>query len=422
MSEVIDKYISQNNVTEALAQCLREQQYHLGSLLARIFQTTHDSANFQRVHLQLNDTLTGIPKDGQDVDVKENIVNEENPPLLEAASDGEDDSSDLLLDEGDKIIAFKKCQVQNSWIAHTEKSTLKTSVPKTRVLLLCNWCESEQLCKLWNKMSQGDYTWNNIQIVWEEPCDYYVVINCPPITIFPDTRKTLFFHMEPRMAENKNMWGDWGTPPKDSFLFCGTHDQEYNNNEWHLSKTYKQLCEEQVVKDEDVAQILSTVLSDKYKDPGHILRIDFTKFLERKGLEVHVYGGDKFGWKDYKGSLPPHEKDKAVFPYKYVFNAENHEIRNYYTEKLIDGILAECLVFYWGCPNIRDFFDERALVQLKLEDFEQDFAIIKKAIDENWWAERLVYIKKEKQRILDYYQFFPRLERIINNGSKQQNI
>ena len=37
---------------------------------------------------------------------------------------------------------------------------------KIRVLLLCNWCSSKELCDIWNKMSKGNYSWNNIKIVW----------------------------------------------------------------------------------------------------------------------------------------------------------------------------------------------------------------------------------------------------------------
>ena len=67
-------------------------------------------------------------------------------------------------------------------------------------------------------------------------------------------------------------------------------------------------------------------------------------------------------WNNYKGSLPYHQKDQSILPYKYSFNVENFEIKNYYTEKLIDGILGETLVFYHGCPNIKDLIDERAYV------------------------------------------------------------
>ena len=48
-----------------------------------------------------------------------------------------------------------------------------------RIKLICNWLTSKDLCNLWNKMSKGNYRWNNIIIVPEDPCDYYVIINKP---------------------------------------------------------------------------------------------------------------------------------------------------------------------------------------------------------------------------------------------------
>ena len=103
-----------------------------------------------------------------------------------------------------------------------------------------------------------------------------------------------------------------------------------------------------------------------------------------------------------------------LFPYQYTFNAENHSIPNYCTEKLIDAILSECLCFYWGPDNISELIDERAYVRLELKDFEHDYNMIKGAIENDLWVERLPYISKEKLRILNELQFFPRLESIIN--------
>jgi hypothetical protein len=169
-----------------------------------------------------------------------------------------------------------------------------------------------------------------------------------------------------------------------------------------------------IIKDEKLDSIVSTVLSPKYSDPGHIKRVDFVKFLEKKGLPVHVFGSNRWDYKDYKGSLPKYEKNNAMFPYKYVFNCENNSIKNYYTEKLIDGILAECLVFYSGCYNVRDYIDERAFVWLELSNFEADYQKVKKAIEENLWEKRIVHIRRAKKKILEYLSFFPRVERIIN--------
>lgn len=288
---------------------------------------------------------------------------------------------------------------------------------KIKIYLMCNWCNSYDLCKLWNKMSQdNNYSWNNIEIVWNEPCDYYCIINKPPDNIKFDSKKTIVFRMEPYMNKDKRLWGDyWSNPPKEDFLFIGFHSNFLNNLEWHISKNYKQLMNEEIVKDNEISNVLSTVLSNKYQDPGHIKRIDFIKYLEKK-INVHVFGGNRFLWKNFKGSLPYHEKNNSLLSYKYTFNVENHSIANYCTEKLVDGILSECLTFYSGCPNIKDIINEKAYVYLELSNFEKDYQIIKKAIEEDLWSKRLPFIKAEKKRILNDLQFFPRLEKIINKN------
>ena len=299
-------------------------------------------------------------------------------------------------------------------ISKLDKNIFKQKYIK--VLLACSWCSSKELCDTWNKMSKGNYIWNNIQIVSEEPCDYYCIINQPPSNLKIILENTIVFNMEPHMDKKSHLWNEeWMNIDKNKFKWYGSHDKHYNNNEWHISKTYNELKNEEIIKDENLSNILSTVLSDKYNDPGHIKRVDFIKFLQLKNdIKVDVFGANRFMWDNYKGSLPYHEKDNALLPYKYIFNVENFQINNYYTEKLIDGILSECLVFYHGCPNIKELIDEKAFVWLELSNFEQDYKLIKKAIEEDWWSERLSYIKQAKTKILDELQFFPRLEKIIN--------
>ena len=292
--------------------------------------------------------------------------------------------------------------------------TLHEDNNKIRVFLCCNWSSSKELCDLWNKMSKGNFEWNNIQIVWSEPYDYVCIINRPSDDLKIDTTKSILFRMEPNMETNE-MWGEeWKNPKADEFLFCGYHNLHLNNVEWHLSKTYNQLLNEEIIKNNEIGNILSSVLSDKYNDPGHIKRVDFMKFLEKKGINTHIYGGNRFIWNNYKGSLPSHQKDEALFPYKYTFNCENFSIKNYCSEKFYDAILAECLVFYSGCYNIRDYIDNKAFVYLELSNFEKDYETVKRAIEENWWEQRLPYIKEAKKKILNEIQFFPRIEKIIN--------
>lgn len=268
-----------------------------------------------------------------------------------------------------------------------------------RVQLLCNWLSSEDLTKLWSKMTKKNNTWNSIRLVTENP-DYYVVINGTHI----DTPKnrTILMSMEPylenRLTEKLSI---------ESYFAVFFHANELNNMEWHLSLSYFDLLYHSPTK----TKVISSIQSNKYFDPGHKLRIDFCKYLDNY-LSLDMYGDD-VGYKNCKGKLPYHCKDDGLFPYKYTIAAENHSINNYITEKLWDSILSETLCFYWGCPNIEEFVNERCFVWLDMANLEESRRIIETAIKEDWWKQRIDVIRREKKRILNEYNLFERLERLI---------
>lgn len=295
---------------------------------------------------------------------------------------------------------------------------------KIRVFLCGDWCNSKQLCDSFNKQSKGDYCWDNIRIVWDEPADYYVIMNKPPETMNKLTptgelaSKTILFRMEPYMERNPGHWHIWCNPQKNNLLFAGFHELEYNNIEWHLAKSYNNLMIEEIKKERD---ILSSIVSSKYYDPGHRKRVDFLKYIDSK-MNVDIYGSNIFNWNHYKGQLPSHCKDDGLLPYKYTFNVENNDIKNYLTEKIVDGILTECLTFYHGCPNISDYIDENAYVWLDLDDFESDYQKMKSMIENDEWSKRIDVIRKEKKKILNELQFFPRLKKIIEERDQLKKV
>jgi hypothetical protein len=359
----IEKFVSEKNYTDAIQECVRNDLNNFGLLLSYATSST-------KYVNQFSNNIKGISNEGK-------IINE--------ICGEEDENSSLLSDDdsGDKKFV--------------------------RVKLLCHWESPENIRGIWNKLSKnGDYTWNNIKLVLEDNPDYYVVINSPWKNEKVDPAKTIVFSMD---TTNKNICGEWANPDPNKFFKVLNHSKDYNNICWKISSTYQELKTIPIKKTESV---LSTILSDKYSDSGQIKKVDFVKFMERKGLSIHVHGDNKRGYKDYKGSLPIYKNDDGVFPYKYIFNCENHSLKNYLTEKLIDGILGECLVFYSGCYNAREFIDERSFVYLELSNFEEDYKKVKNAIENNLWEERLPYIRESKRKILEYLQFFPRLERIIN--------
>lgn len=364
--EKLDILLSEKKVVSALKVCNSEKLYFTGYLLGKIHN--RDSPEYYGIMESLSLGLNG------------------------------------------KDTTITPASLASPAITTTPASSTNTSTKKKKVLLLCNWATPKGIADQWNRMTKGNYTWNDIEIIWTGQPDYHVILNTPGYTMAPyDPAKTLIFHMEPNMSDAK-LWNRWSNPK--GFMKVFTHETDYANFDWHISKNYNELCEN--LDSSLKTEILSTVLSKKYTDPGHMRRIDFVKFLEKNNVKIDVYGNNFWNYKNYKGSLPIYEKDNALIPYKYTFNAENTFKKNYFTEKLIDGILCECLVFYCGCYNIRDFIDEKAYVYLSLENFQKDMETIEKAIKEDWYSQRLPYIRKAKQKILNELQFFPRLERILN--------
>jgi GR25 family glycosyltransferase involved in LPS biosynthesis len=295
---------------------------------------------------------------------------------------------------------------------------------KFRVKLLCNWTSCEGLCNEWNKMSKGNYTWNDIEVTWtNDNIDFFIIVNKPPPNEHYIAERTIVFQMEPWCYDPNQKWGvktwgQWAKPDETLFLQVRPHTKYLNNTFWQLDTTYTQF---KTLFNINKTQIISSICSSKYFDPGHIKRIDFLKFIESKNdelVQVHIYNHDNDqNFKNYKGRHTPN-KDAGMMPYKYYFMPENNEEYNFITEKIWEPLLCECLCFYWGCPNITDWFDPRSYILLDMNDFEKSFNIIRDAIINDEWSKRLDVIRREKQKVLDYYNFFPTVERIIKQEFK----
>ena len=299
---------------------------------------------------------------------------------------------------------------------------------QTRIKLLTNWCSSEELVRRWSRMTQGDGRWNNLVMTADDTdVDYWVILNYPRAGATYDPARTIVFQMEPRCADpaqkwGTKMWGEWANPDPAKFLAVCTHEHAVNLAEWQLPQDYQTLKALDATPAKTRGSVIASICSAKYVDPGHKNRIDFLKFVEAVAdPEVHVdiFGRENtHGFAGYKGALGDAEKDKGILPYKYYFMCENNAERNYITEKLWEPILMESLCFYWGAPNVEEVVDPQAVVVLDMNDFGAAFDTIKRAIQEDWWGQRLPAIRKEKARILETMTVMPTVERILREKQK----
>ena len=151
--------------------------------------------------------------------------------------------------------------------------------------------------------------------------------------------------------------------------------------------------------------LLSSVTSELSYLEGHKARLQLISLLDKSiadGFDLWGRRYDNRFFKDiacYKGNLK--NKYDALWPYQYHFACENSFIDNYFTEKIADPILAECLCFYDGCLNIEAYIDERAFIKIDVFDPLSAIQTIISAIEAHEWDKRVGYIRRQKARLLN---------------------
>jgi len=322
----------------------------------------------------------------------------------------------------------------DSDIQHDYDCFFQTTEIVKKVKMITNWCSSEELCKHYSAMCQFGYRYEDIELVFHnehDKIDYYVIINRPlddDEYFVPE--RTFVFQMEPWVNDASKSWGvktwgeKWAIPDTSSSSSSSSSFKrvigrktsgEHNNVEFNVGLSLAEITNLTYEKKEDA---VSSICSSKYFDEGHILRIDFLKYLDIfQKVEMNIFGFDNLhDFSSYKGSLAGNEKYKGMVPFKYYLMVENNFEEGYITEKLWEPMLCECLVFYYGCPNVCEYVDSESFVMLDFSrySFDECLEIMKRAVEEDWWSLRIGKIKEMKKKILAEMAFFPRLRKMIS--------
>ena len=273
----------------------------------------------------------------------------------------------------------------------------------TKVKLLCNWASSKDVSKEFSCMNIPE-----IESVYEGEPDYFVIINSPPPGEVYDPSRTIVFQMEPWVYdESRNWgvktWGSWSEPDPAKFMHVHSHKKFLNNVQWTLGGDLGKLPEKQ--------DRIAFIVSQKLNDTGHTLRHQYvSKFPEM----VDIFGRANYhSFDNYIGKVPGDDRYNVYSDYKYALAVENNSEYNYATEKIWEPLLCECLVFYWGCPNLEDYIDSRAFVRLPLDNPKEASLIVQKAIKEDWWSQRIDVIRKMKYKIQSQLGMFQVVKKII---------
>lgn len=264
---------------------------------------------------------------------------------------------------------------------------------------------------LTRQSSEGTGIWNNIQFFFEpiEECDYLVVFNHPKKDINIKVRKggSWLFVQEPPYENNKYLLRYFDYFDK---VYSGFQVKKRNNiNEqallpWHLDKSYDELVNFNIINQEKSDQVI-WITSTVNKHPGHKPRLDFLNFLIENHAPVSLFG---------RGIKPIDNKWDELKKVKYSIAVENFSGPNYWTEKIVDVILSGCIPFYYGCTNIEDYFPKGLVVPIDIYDHKGALKTITETIANRHWEKNTENLIKAKDLLLNRFQLFPAIERLIN--------
>jgi len=174
---------------------------------------------------------------------------------------------------------------------------------------------------------------------------------------------------------------------------------------WHMPYSYNELFNLEVPKKK---YNLSSVTSDYTILPGHKKRYAFVNQLKGHFKEnFHLYG---------RGIYPIKNKFDGIAPYRYSVAIENTVMPNYFTEKIFECFLTYTIPFYFGCPNLSDYFNEESFVRIDPSDLFLSIEVIENEIAGYNYDKRIENLKDSRDLFFKRYHIFPALIHFIEQN------
>ena len=152
---------------------------------------------------------------------------------------------------------------------------------------------------------------------------------------------------------------------------------------------------------------LSVVWSNKQQRHTTLFqRYKFLQRLKRELPELDIFGA---------GHRALDDKADCLDDYRYHITVENYQGLHHWTEKIADVFLGHCLPFYYGCPNLADYFPEESFIPIDIFNIDHSIKIIKQAIVNNEYHKREAAITEARRRVMDNYNIFQILSEIIQS-------
>lgn len=150
-------------------------------------------------------------------------------------------------------------------------------------------------------------------------------------------------------------------------------------------------------------KLLSVITSGKALTSTQLQRIKFVRMLkEVLDDQVDVFGLDK----------KFDNKSDALIPYKYSVVIENNTTPHMWTEKLADCLIADTVPFYYGAPNVFDYFNRDSILPINIYDEFRAIQFIREVLRYNMYSCATKSIKENQNKALHDYNLFTVIDKL----------
>lgn len=242
-----------------------------------------------------------------------------------------------------------------------------------------------------------------------DKCDYWVVFENLPKneSAICSKENTLFIAAESSSIKkyNRQFLGQFS-----KIITCqrridlpGTYYMAPGHS-WRPEKSYDELYKHNNI---EKSKIISIVVSNKAFTPGHKKRLEFCLNLKKHfGSKIDIFG---------RGINEFNDKWDVLAPYKYSIAIENSVETDWMTEKIGDCFTSLTFPFYFGCPNINEYYNTDSYQLIDINDFEKSCTIIEKIInDENHYNQHLESLIRSKNKYINKFNLIPLIAGFIS--------
>jgi hypothetical protein len=107
---------------------------------------------------------------------------------------------------------------------------------------------------------------------------------------------------------------------------------------------------------------ISNITGHKEITEGHILRKKIHYKQTKISNPTDFYISKHLGVENFNNNKILGDLKEPLFDSQFHICIENSKQKNYFTEKIMDCFVTKTVPIYWGCPNIKDFFDTSSII------------------------------------------------------------